>query len=105
MTPALATPLFVVSIALMLLASAVFARRLDRIGLRLGLPETLLGLLTSLAADAPDVSAAIAGLGQGGHSVGVVGVAGSNVFNIAAMVGFSAVLCGAIRIRREALVV
>ena len=30
---------------------------------------------------------------------------GSNVFNLAAMVGFSAILCGGIRIRREALAV
>ena len=43
MTPALAAPLFVASIAVMLLASAQFASRLDHIGLRLGLPEALLG--------------------------------------------------------------
>jgi cation:H+ antiporter len=97
--------LFFASLAVTLAAAAFFARRLDRIGLRLGLPETLLGLLTALAADAPEVSSAIAALVKGEHSVGVGVVIGSNVFNIAAMVGFSAVLCGAIRIRREALVV
>src|SRR3954470_7024987 len=62
MTPALAIPLFVASIALMLLASAVFARRLDHIGLRLGLPETLLGLLTALAANAPELASAVPAL-------------------------------------------
>src|SRR6478672_6989563 len=105
MTPALATPLFVASVALMLLASAFFARRLDHVGLRLGLPETLLGLLTALAADAPEVSSAIAALVKGEHSVGVGVIIGSNVFNIAAMIGLSAVLCGGIRIHREALAV
>jgi cation:H+ antiporter len=88
-----------------LAAAAFFARRLDRVGLRLGLPETLLGLLTALAADGPEVSSAIAALVRGEHDVGVGVVIGSNVFNLAAMVGLSAVLCGRIRIRREALAV
>jgi cation:H+ antiporter len=97
--------LFLVSLAVTLAAAAFFARRLDRVGLRLGLPETLLGLLTALAADAPEVSSAIAALVKGEHAVGAGVVIGSNVFNLAAMVGLSAVLCGGIRIRREALAV
>jgi cation:H+ antiporter len=97
--------LFLGSLALTLAAAAFFARRLDRIGLRLGLPETVVGLLTALAADAPEVSAAIAALVKGEHRVGIGVVIGSNVFNLAAMVGFSAILCGGIRIRREALAV
>ena len=74
-------------------------------GLGLGLPETLLGLLTALAADAPEVSSAIAALVRGKHDVGVGVVLGSNVFNIAAMIGLSAILCGRIRIRRQALAI
>src|ERR1044071_2549070 len=105
MTPAFAAPLFVASIVLMLVAAAPFARPLDHVGLRLGLPETLLGLLTALAADAPEVSSAIAALVRGAHDVGVGVVLGSNVFNLAAMVGLSALLFGGVRIRREALAV
>ena len=96
---------FLGSLAVTLGAAAFFARRLDRVGLRLGLPETLLGLLTALAADAPEVSSAIAALVKGEHSVGVGVIIGSNVFNLAAMIGLSAVLCGGIRIHREALAV
>ena len=103
MTPALAAPLFVASIALMLLASAVFARRLDHIGLRLGLPEALLGLLTALAADAPEVSSAIAALVQHEQAVAVGVVVGSNAFNLAAMLGVSAVVAGRVRARHETL--
>src|SRR3954453_1963954 len=97
--------LFFASLAVTLAAAAFFARRLDRIGLRLGLPETLLGLLTALAADAPEVSSAIAALVRGKPDVGVGVVLGSNVFNVAAMIGLSAVLCGRIRIRRQALAI
>jgi len=96
---------FLGSLAVTLGAAAFFARRLDRVGLRLGLPETLLCLLTALAADAPEVSSAIAAVVKGEHSVGVGVIIGSNVFNIAAMIGLSAVLCGRIRISREALAV
>jgi cation:H+ antiporter len=93
------------ALAATLAAAAFFARRLDRVGLRLGLPETLLGLLTALAADAPEVSSAIAALVKGAHDVGVGVVLGSNVFNLAAMVGLSAIVCGGVRVRREALAV
>jgi len=103
MTPAFAIPLFVASIALMLLASAVFAQRLDHIGLRLGLPEALLGLLTALAADAPEISSAIAALVQGEHALAVGVVVGSNAFNLAAMLGISAVVAGRVRARHETL--
>src|SRR5215471_9044730 len=103
MTPAAATPLFVASIALMLAASAVFARRLDHIGLRLGLPEAMLGLLTALAADAPEISSAIAALVQGEHGLAVGVVVGSNAFNLAAMLGLSAVVTARVRARHETL--
>jgi cation:H+ antiporter len=103
MTPALAAPLFAASIAVMLLASVVFARRLDHVGLRLGLPEALLGLLTALAADAPEISSAIAALVQHQHAVAVGVVVGSNAFNLAAMLGLSAVVAARVRARHETL--
>ena len=103
MTPSAAVPVFVVSIAVMLAASALFARRLDHIGLRLGLPETLLGLLTALAADAPEISSAITALVQGEHAVAVGVVVGSNAFNLAAMLGLSAIVAGQVKARHEAL--
>lgn len=103
MTPTFAAPLFVASIAAMLLASAQFAQRLDHVGLRLGLPEALLGLLTALAADAPEISSAISALVQGNHSVAVGVVVGSNAFNLAAMLGLSAVVTARVRVRHETL--
>jgi len=103
MTPAAAIPVFLVSIGVMLAASALFAERLDHIGLRLGLPEALLGLLTALAADAPEISSAIAALVQNEHAVAVGVVVGSNAFNLAAMLGLSAVVAGRVRARHETL--
>jgi cation:H+ antiporter len=103
MTPALAAPLFLVSIAVMLFAAEHFAGRLDHVGLALGLPEALLGLLTALAADAPEISSAISALVQHDRSVAVGVVVGSNAFNLAAMLGLSAVVTARVRARHETL--
>jgi cation:H+ antiporter len=97
--------LFVAALAVTLAAAAFFARRLDAVGLRLGLPETLLGLLTAVAADAPELSSAITALVKGENNAGVGVVVGSNVFNLAAMVGVSALLYGVVQVGRESLIV
>ncbi|HEY2074556.1 MAG TPA: hypothetical protein VGG88_13345 [Gaiellaceae bacterium] len=103
MSTGVAAILFVVSLAATLYAASVFAERLDHLGGRLGLPEGILGLLTAAGADAPELSTAIAALISGSSSVGFGVVVGSNVFNLAAMIGVSALLCGSVRIQRDAL--
>ena len=104
MTAALVA-LFVASLAVTLAAAGFFARRLDRLGFRLGLPETVLGLLTAAAADSPELASAITALLKGEHSAGIGVVVGSNVFNLAAMIGGSALLAGLVHVRRESLLV
>lgn len=103
MSTGLAAVLFVVSLAATLYAAAIFAERLDHLGERLGLPEGLLGLLTAVGADTPELATAIAALATGAHSVGFGVVVGSNVFNLGAMIGVSALLCGSVTIKRDAL--
>lgn len=103
MAPALAVPVFCASLTVTLASAAFFARRLDSVGVSLGLPEALLGLLTALAADAPEITSALVALAKRapGASLGVL--VGSNVFNLAAMIGLAAVLTGRVRLRRESL--
>src|SRR5579859_1214737 len=98
-----ATPLFIVSLVVTLTAAQLFARRLDRLGVRFGFPEALIGLLTALAADGPEISSALFALFRGAHNVSVGLLVGSNAFNLAAMIGVSALLAGCVRLRREAL--
>ena len=64
----------------------------------------LVGLLTALAADGPEVSSALAALSNGAHEAGVGVIVGSNAFNLAAMVGLSAMLTGRVRVVRETLI-
>jgi cation:H+ antiporter len=99
-----AIPLFLASLAVTLLAARLFARRLDRLGVRFGFPEALIGLLTALAADGPEISSAMFALIKGEHGVSVGVLVGSNAFNLAAMIGVSGLLTGVVRLRREVLV-
>jgi cation:H+ antiporter len=103
MSTTLATMVFVSSLCATLSASALFAGRLDRLGMRLRIHEAVLGLLTALAADAPELSSGLTAMARGEHGVGVGVLLGSNVFNVAAMVGVSALVAGGVRLDRPAL--
>jgi cation:H+ antiporter len=103
MTPAAAIPVFLASVALMLGAAAVFAGKLDHMGIRLGWPETVLGLLTAIAADAPELVSAVTALVENRHAEAVGVVVGASAFNLAAMLGLSALVAARIRARHEAL--
>ena len=103
MSTGLALLVFAVSLCATLFAASVFAERLDVLGHRLQLPEALIGVLTAAGADAPELSSAVVALAQGSHAVGLGVVVGSNVFNIAAMLGLSAIVVGRVRLAPEAL--
>jgi cation:H+ antiporter len=89
--------------ALVLLASAWMTHGLDRLGQLLRLSEGLLGLLTALGANAPEIAAAVTALTAGAHDVGYGLVLGSNLFNLAGLLGLSAVLIGRIEQDRVGL--
>jgi cation:H+ antiporter len=105
MSPAYAIPLFFLSFAATIAAAEFCAQRLDELGVRLGVPEALLGFLTALASDAPELTSAVVALIKGANDVSLGVVLGSNVFNLAAMIGMSGVLVGRVVIRREVLLV
>src|SRR5438552_16772901 len=104
MSAPVALLLLAAAFAVTVAASVVLARELDRIGERLGFSEALLGLVTALGADGPEISSAVAAIVSGHHDTGVGVVVGSNVFNIAALLGLSAVLAGSVRLHRHGLV-
>jgi len=90
--------LFAASLALTLSAAAVFGRRLDALGGRLGATEAVIGLMTALAADAPELSAAVIATIRGDQDLGVGVLLGSNAFNLAAMVGITLLVGGRISV-------
>jgi cation:H+ antiporter len=103
MSTPVAIALLAASFAVTVAASVVLARQLDRIGGRLGFSEALLGMVTALGADAPEIASAVAAVVAGHEDTGVGVVVGSNVFNLAALLGVSALIARRVRIHRHGL--
>lgn len=94
---------FAISLLVMFWASKRLAATLERIGTRLRFSDGLLGIVTALAADAPEICSAFAALLFGEHEVGIGVVIGSNIFNLAGLLGLSALVAGRVTIGRKGL--
>src|ERR1700722_9247443 len=96
--------LFCAGVVISLAASWLLVTRLERLGERAGFSEAWLGLVAALAADAPEITSAVTALSRGQASVGAGVVIGSNVFNLAALLGLAAVVAGWIGFHRRVVV-
>jgi cation:H+ antiporter len=92
---------FVCGAAVSLSGSWLLVVRLERVGERLGLTEGLLGMLAALAADAPEITSAVTALSHREQHVAAGVAIGSNVFNLAALLGLSTVIAGRIGLHRR----
>ena len=92
---------FAVGAVVSLGTSWVLVTRLERVGERFGFSEALLGMLAALAADTPEITAAVTALVHHQRAVGAGVVIGSNVFNLAALLGLGAVVAGRIDLHRK----
>jgi cation:H+ antiporter len=95
--------LFAGSAAVSLAASWLLVNSLERAAARLGLTEALLGVVAALAADAPEITTAVTALVRHQTRTGAGVVLGSNVFNLAALLGLSAVVAGRVGLHRRAI--
>ena len=95
---------FIVGGAVSLGTSWVLVSRLERIGERFGFSEALLGLVAALAADAPEITSAITALIHHERVIGAGVVIGSNVFNLAGLLGLGAVVAGRIVLHRKVVI-
>lgn len=87
--------------AVSLATSWVLVSRLERVGERFGLSEALLGLVAALAADTPEITTAVTALAHHQRAIGAGVIVGSNIFNLAALLGVGAVVAGRIRLHRK----
>lgn len=92
---------FAAAAVVSLAGSAVLVTRLERLAERLHLTEALLGLVAALAADAPEITTAVAALAHGQRDVGVGVTLGSNAFNLAALLGLAALVAGRFSVHRR----
>jgi cation:H+ antiporter len=101
MTALVALPAFLAGTLVSLVTSIVLVARLERVGERLRLSEALLGIVAALAADAPEVTAAVTAMAHHEQRVGAGVILGSNVFNLAALLGLGAMVAGRIALHRK----
>jgi cation:H+ antiporter len=95
--------IFFCCLALSIISSLVLSSGLEKIGAGLRFSPGLLGFVTALGADAPEIAAVVAALAAGHLDLGMGVVFGSNIFNLAALLGFSAVLAGRITVGRQGM--
>ncbi len=103
MSDPLLTIVLLASAAVSLGASWVLVSRLERVGVRLRMSESLLGMLAALAADSPEITTAITALAGHRARIGAGVVIGSNVFNLAALLGLSGLVAGGVLLHRRVI--
>jgi cation:H+ antiporter len=103
MSPGIAVLVFILCLIATLISSEVLVRGLTVLGTKRNWTDGFLGLLTALGADAPEITTAIAAIFAGAADLGRGVVLGSNLFNLAMLLGLSAVLAGRVCIRRQGL--
>jgi cation:H+ antiporter len=95
---------FILGAVVSLFTSWLLVLRLERVGERLGFSEALLGMVAALAADAPEITSAVTALSHRQQAIGAGVVIGSNVFNLAALLGLGALVAGRIGLHRKVIV-
>jgi Ca2+/Na+ antiporter len=103
MSSALRIAVFVGGVGVSLGASWVLVSRLERFGKRFGISEALLGMLAAFAADTPEITTAVTALASHNRRVGAGVVLGANAFNLAVLLGLSALLAGTIALHRRVI--
>lgn len=101
MSVGVAAALFFAGAFVSLASSWVVVSRIERVGSRLGATEALLGLVSALAANAPEITSSVSALLQHRGAVSAGVVIGSNVFNLAALLGLGSVVAGVIALHRR----
>jgi cation:H+ antiporter len=86
--------LFVGSLILTVVSSAVLSKRIEQLVQRLLLSESILGIIAALGSDSPEISSSFLALRSGEQDLGLGIVFGSNILNLAALLGLSAILAG-----------
>lgn len=91
--------IFVVSLAVLLKSSDWFVESAEAIGLSLGIPPFIIGLtIVAFGTSLPELATSIASVLEGQSEIVVGNVIGSNITNIALVLGLSAVVVKNIRL-------
>jgi cation:H+ antiporter len=88
----------------MTISSFVLGDSLERLKMHFHVSGGLLGMLAALGAATPEISSAFTALLVKQHDVGVGIIIGSNIFNLAALLGLCALVAGRMPVLRQAVI-
>src|SRR5580698_4130587 len=92
----------VVALVITLGASEFLVRGVGVLARNLGLLGGIVGLIVALGADSPEISSSISAVASGSAATAGGVVFGSNIFNIAILLGGAALAAGAVKVHRAA---
>lgn len=95
---------FLPALIAVVVGSVWLSRALTTLSGRIPIQPGLMGLITALGADSPEITSAVTALVAGEHEVGLGVVLGSNLFNLAGLLGLSGILAGRIALPRPSLI-
>lgn len=96
---------FILAIGVVITASVFLYTSLIKVGAFFHCPERFLGLTAAFAADAAEILSAFTAFHIGQHELGFGIILGSNIFNLASMLGISALLTGALKFNHQEMLV
>lgn len=96
---------WIAGLAIALYASEKLVHYLTELGAEVHIPLGLLGLLVAFGADAPEVTSALIAVARGSSDVGLGVIVGSNIYNLAGLLGISALVAGRIATNADRLTV
>lgn len=93
--------IFAGSLACVIGGSVLISQSLRDIGKHLHLPEQFLGFLIALGSDSPEIASSLVAISSGQQDVGAGVIFGSNLFNLASLLGLAALIAGGIKVQRR----
>jgi len=92
---------FLLAAVVSLATSWLLVARIERIGTRLHVSEAMLGLIAALAANAPEITSSVSALAGHQTQISAGVILGSNVFNLASLLGIGALVARRIAVHRR----
>lgn len=96
--------IFIISFFVISFTSMLLMKKLQKIAQWLNFSEALLGIVAALGANSPEISSSIFAIFRQHHEIGFGIIIGSNIINLAGLLGISAVISGQIKLRLPILI-
>ncbi|HEY5259098.1 MAG TPA: hypothetical protein VIJ46_00500 [Rhabdochlamydiaceae bacterium] len=96
--------ILITSAIIISIASLYLTKKCEKIATRFNFSQALFGIITALGANSPEISSSIFALSMNHHEIGLGVIIGSNIINLAGLLGISAIITGQIKLGLPALI-